>query len=194
MIRLTLVAVFACALVCGCSLFRGGTDPAVVKARDDANAAVAAEKTAQADLDATRAREARGEATAADIAAAEAKLAETTKTADEKIKALEGEINRVGSEQGKLGGWGAAIGAIFGPIGAAVGGVAGTVASAFVAWRKAKALRGVVMGIQAAREDLHKSAPEALAKSDDAMKRAIPKELQVVIEALKKKYGLKITG
>ena len=195
MIRLSmLLAVLALALA-GCSLFSGGTDPAVEKARIEASESVADARKAKADLADAVDRLGRGEGTIEQVQAAEARYKASLDTLDEKKAALEAAVDAAARKGSDLGSWGATIGgAVFGPVGAAIGGVAGTIAAGFVAWRRGKSLRGVVVGIQAAREDLHKSAPAALAASDEAMRKAIPKELQIVIDALKKKYGLKITG
>jgi len=187
---LLLIPILLCILSSGCSWLGGGDDPDVLSAKATADEALVEAKAARVALAEVEARHARGEATAEEVAAAKAAFEARAQDADARIAALDSTIKTVSAKSAPLAGWGATAGSIFGPVGTAIGGLLGTIGAGIMAWRRSKTLRGVLLGVQAAREELHRTAPDALAKSDDAMKRMIPADIQETIRTLKKSGAL----
>lgn len=166
MIRMTLFALAPLLLLVGCSFFR--EDPKIAEAEASTTAALSEYEATVESGDAVR------------IAAARAKL-------DASIAEYEALVDGVARKYDDLGGWGATVGGIFGPVGVAVGGIAGTLGAGIMGWAKTRKLKSFLVGIQAAREDLAANQPGAAKLADEAMRKAIPKELQDLVRILKKK-------
>jgi hypothetical protein len=181
------VITVALLLLAGCSWLSGGQDEKVVEAKQVADEANVEAKAARVELAEIAKRVELGTATADDLKAAITKFDAKVTLADDAIADLDSAIETAAAKSAPLATWGASAGSVFGPVGAAAGGILGMIASGIMAWRRGRSFKALLSGVQAAREELFKSNPGASQASDEALRKAIPKEVQEIIRALKKK-------